>query len=183
MWRRKGISTELLIIIHKHCHSYDDKITSQHFSEELLVHTPIKRNEANALGGISNLTLQASNALNTALPNVFPTVDNILSSEDVCDKVRSRWRLYQTEIIPEDVYLNEKEEAPIKKHSKKFNIGRKDSWLLQYNLKLATLMKPKAVILKNLFCILKKIVHRMTAKWNILSCLFIQIDFISPWWE
>ena len=103
----------MLIIIHKHCHSYDDKITSQHFSEELLVHTPIKRNEANAL--------------NTALPNVFPTVDNILSSEDVCDKVRSRWRLYQTEIIPEDVYLNEKEEAPKKKHSKKFNIGRKDS--------------------------------------------------------
>ena len=58
-------------------HKYDDKITSQHFSEELLVHTPIKRNEANALGGISNLTLQASNALNIVLPNVFPTVDNI----------------------------------------------------------------------------------------------------------
>ena len=37
------------------------------------------------------------------------TVDNILSSEDVCDKVRSAWRLYQTEIIPEDAYLNEKQ--------------------------------------------------------------------------
>ena len=48
------------------------------------------------------------------LPNVFPTVDNILSSEDVCDKIRSEWRLYQTEIIPEDAYMNEKEVSPIK---------------------------------------------------------------------
>ena len=67
---------------------------------------PLKRNETNALGGISNLTLRVSNALNNVLPKVFPTIDNILSSEDVCDKVRSEWRLYQTEIIPEDAYPN-----------------------------------------------------------------------------
>ena len=54
----------------------------------LYIH-PLKRNETNALGGISNLTLQASNALNNVLPNVFPTIDNILSSEDVCYKVKS----------------------------------------------------------------------------------------------
>ena len=48
----------------------------------------------------------------------MPTVDNILSSEDVCDKVRSAWRLYQTEIIPEDAYLNEKQVSPIKTRRK-----------------------------------------------------------------
>ena len=63
---------------------------------------PLKRNETNALEGISNLTLQVSNALNNVLANVVPTVDNILSSEDVCDKVRDhiyhiyiKQRLYQ----------------------------------------------------------------------------------------
>ena len=66
------------------------------------------------MGGIPNLTLQVSNVLNNVLPNIFPTVDNISSSEDVCDKVRSEWRLCQTEITPEDAYLNEKEVSPIK---------------------------------------------------------------------
>ena len=32
---------------------------------------PLNRNETNVLGGISNLTLQVSNALNNVLPNVF----------------------------------------------------------------------------------------------------------------
>ena len=80
VWRRKRISTELLIIIHKHCCSYDDNCSYIH---------PLKPNETNALGGISNLTLQISNALSNVLANVFPTVDNILSSDDVCDKVKS----------------------------------------------------------------------------------------------
>ena len=35
--------------------------------------------ETNALGGTSNLTLQASNALNNELPNVCPTVYIILN--------------------------------------------------------------------------------------------------------
>ena len=83
------------MVIHKHCHSYDDKITFQHFLNNFLYIHPSKRNETNALGGISNLTLQVSNALNNVLPNGFPTFDNILSSEDVCDKVRSEWRLKQ----------------------------------------------------------------------------------------
>ena len=65
------------------------------------------------MGQISDLTLQVSNALNNVLVNVFPTVDNILSSEDVT-KVTSEWRLYQREIIPEDAYMNEKEASPIK---------------------------------------------------------------------
>ena len=65
------------------------------------------------MGGISNLTLQLPNALNNVLLNVFLTVDNILSSEDVT-KVRSEWRLYQTEIKQEDAYMNEKEVSPIK---------------------------------------------------------------------
>ena len=56
----------------------------------------LKRNETNALGRISHLTLQVSNALNNVLPSVLHTVGNILSSEDVCDKVRSEWRLYLT---------------------------------------------------------------------------------------
>ena len=43
----------------------------------------------------------------------FPTVNNILSSKGVCDKVRLESRLCQTEIIPEDAYLNETEVSPI----------------------------------------------------------------------
>ena len=69
---------------------------------------PVKHYETNELEGVSNLTLQVSNALDNELPNIFPTVDNIISSEDVCDKVRSEFRLYQTEIILEDAYLNKK---------------------------------------------------------------------------
>ena len=94
------------------------KLPFNTFLKNCLYIRPLKRNEANALGGISNVTLQVSNALNNVLPNVFPTVDNILSSEDVCDNVRSEWRLYQTEIIPEDVYLNEKEVSKIKTRRK-----------------------------------------------------------------
>ena len=45
-------------------------------------------------------------------------------------------------------------------------------------------MKPKAVILKNLFCILKKDCTSNDGKNEIsFSCLFIQIDFISLPWE
>ena len=44
----------------------------------LYIH-PLKCDETNALGGTSNLTLQASNALNNELPNVFPTVYIILN--------------------------------------------------------------------------------------------------------
>ena len=57
---------------------------------------PLKPNETNALEGISNLTLHFS----------------------YCDKVRSEWRLYHAEIIPEDAYLNEKEASPIKTRRK-----------------------------------------------------------------
>ena len=64
---------------------------------------PLKRNETNAVGGISNLTLQVSNAL---------------SSEGVCDKVRSEWKLYLIEIIPEDASLNEEVVSQIKTRPK-----------------------------------------------------------------
>ena len=74
---------------------------------------PLKHNEINALGG-NSLTLSVSNALKNVLPNVFPTVDDILLSEDVCDKVRSERGFYLTKIIPEDAYLNRKEVSPIK---------------------------------------------------------------------
>ena len=68
-------------------------------------------------GSLLDHFFRVSNALNNVLPNVSTTVD-ILSSEDVCDKVRSEWRFYQTEIIPEDGYLNEKEVSPIKTRQK-----------------------------------------------------------------
>ena len=64
---------------------------------------PLNRNETNAMGGISNLTLLVSNAL---------------SSEGVCDKVRSEWKLYLIEIIPEDASLNEEVVSPIKTRPK-----------------------------------------------------------------
>ena len=105
------------------------KLPFNTFLKNCLYILTLKRNETNALGGISNLKFQVSNTLNTVLPNVFPTVDNILWSEGVCDKLRSEWRFYQTEIIPEDAYLNEKEVSLIKAR-RKFHIGRKHSGVL-----------------------------------------------------
>ena len=102
-FRQNCVSSYINIVAHMMT-----KLTCNTFLKNCLHIHPLKHNETNALGGISNLTLQVSNALNNVLPHFFPTVDNILSSEDVCDKVRSEWRLYQTEIKPEDVYLNEK---------------------------------------------------------------------------
>ena len=82
-----------------------------------------------ALGGISNLTFQVSTGLNNVLPNDFPTVDNVSLSEDVYDKVRSEWRLYQTEFISEDAYLNEKS-VTNKSKVKSFILGESihDCW-------------------------------------------------------
>ena len=82
-----------------------------------------------ALGGISNLTFQVSTGLNNVLPNDFHTVDNVSLLEDAYDKVRSEWRLYQTEIISEDAYLNGKS-VTNKSKVKSFILGEsiRDCW-------------------------------------------------------
>ena len=64
--------------------------------------SPEKRNDNGSLGGISDLAKMVSSALPNVLTAVFPKSD--LTAEEVCDILRTEWRLYQTEHFPETAY-------------------------------------------------------------------------------
>ena len=68
------------------------------------------------LSAILNLTLQICKPLETVLSKVFLSCS---TKEEVCDKVRSEWRVYQMELIPESCYLQE-ETSSSSKHQKIF---------------------------------------------------------------
>ena len=57
---------------------------------------PTKGNDRAALEAVSSLTQKVSMALSGVLADAFPKVNG-----DVCDSVRTEWRMYQTENIPE----------------------------------------------------------------------------------
>ena len=61
------------------------------------------RNVNGSLVGISNLALMITSALPNVLTAVFPKKSD-LTGEEVCDTLRTEWRLYQTESIPESAY-------------------------------------------------------------------------------
>ena len=65
---------------------------------------PRKKNSNGSLSAISNITLQIFKPLETILSKFFP---HCSTKEDVCDKVRSEWKVYQMELIPESCYLEE----------------------------------------------------------------------------
>ena len=64
---------------------------------------PEYRNVNGSLVGISNLAQMFTSALPSVLTVVFPKKSD-LTGEEVCDTLRTGWRLYQTESIPESAY-------------------------------------------------------------------------------
>ena len=64
---------------------------------------PENRNVNDSLVGISNLAQMITSALPNVWTVVFPKKSD-LTGEEVCDNLRTEWRLYQTESIPESSY-------------------------------------------------------------------------------
>ena len=76
---------------------------------------PEKRNNPASLTAISKLTLVIADVLqstvgDSVLPKVFHTQPT-LKTEDIFDLVRSQWKLYQTECVPEEFYVEHVEES------------------------------------------------------------------------
>ena len=76
---------------------------------------PEKRNDPASLTAVSKLTLVIADVLQSpvgdnVLPKVFHTQPT-LQTEDICDLVRSQWKLYQTECVPEEFYVEHVEES------------------------------------------------------------------------
>ena len=70
---------------------------------------PEKRNDPASPTAVSKLTLVIADVLQSStedniLPKVFHTQPPI-KTEDICDLVRSQWKLYQTECVPEAFYV------------------------------------------------------------------------------
>ena len=74
---------------------------------------PRKKNSNGSLSAISNFTLQICKPLETVLSKVFPSYS---TKEEVCDNVRSEWRVYHMELIPEFCYLQEETSSSSKHH-------------------------------------------------------------------
>ena len=74
---------------------------------------PRKRADKQSLSGISNLALEICKPLESALSKVFP---NCSSKEDVCDKIRNEWKIYQMEVIQDSYFMQTVEEATKTRH-------------------------------------------------------------------
>ena len=64
---------------------------------------PEKRHEPAALNSISNLALTICHSLGDKYPQVF-NLPSRTTKEDIVDQVRSQWRIYRSESIPEHWY-------------------------------------------------------------------------------
>ena len=74
---------------------------------------PEKRNSTGATSGISNLALSVCHTLKNSLEHVFSAI----TTEDVVDKVRSQWLMYQNEELKEEWYKNLEDKLSVKKPS------------------------------------------------------------------
>ena len=70
------------------------------FMQNSVFINPENRNVNGSLVGISNLAQMITSALPIVLTAIFPKKSD-LTGEEVCDTLRTEWRLYQTESIPE----------------------------------------------------------------------------------
>ena len=76
---------------------------------------PEKRNDPASLTAVSKLTLVIADVLqstvgDSVLRKVFHT-QPALKTEEICDLVRSQWKLYQTVCVPEEFYVEHVEES------------------------------------------------------------------------
>ena len=87
------------------------QVTSKHLQKKLPLNSFFlncgylqlrKKNSKGALEGITNIAQDLTKALSEVLGNVFP---GKTSSEEVCDSIRSEWRLYQTEVTKEEDFV------------------------------------------------------------------------------
>ena len=117
------------------------KVTAAHLMQKLPFNTiikncsfihPLKRNNQGSLTGIENLTAHVTEVLKGVLL-VF-NCDDSFSAEDVCDRVRTEWRLYQTESIPDSAYLCE---------DKVTNSSRRQTSYWEKAFEVAGLVMPK----------------------------------------
>ena len=118
------------------------KVTAAHLMQKLPFNTiikncsfihPLKRNNQGSLTGIENLTAHVTEVLKGVLHLVF-NCDDSFSAEDVCDRVRTEWRLYQTESIPDSAYLCE---------DKVINSSRRQTSYWEKAFEVAGLVMPK----------------------------------------
>ena len=78
---------------------------------------PLKGNDHDSLSSISILALSICKPLKVVLPDIF---NGCATEEEICDHIRTEWRLYQTVEISESCY---------KKDVDKYS-GRKTSFVL-----------------------------------------------------
>ena len=69
---------------------------------------PEKRNIPGATNAISNLALKITSAVESRLSDAFEA-HGVLSKEEVCDRIRNQWMIYQNEDICESYYVKEQE--------------------------------------------------------------------------
>ena len=69
---------------------------------------PSKRKNRESLNDITNLTKEICKPLDGVLNKVFPP--GLSSKEDLCDKIRNEWRVYQFESLPESAYTKDEKD-------------------------------------------------------------------------
>ena len=83
----------------------DDLIQNLPFNVNLIRHTPSKRTNVKSSNVISNLALTVGKSLECVLSNVS-SLEPHGKVEDLCDKVKAQWKLYQCELV-ENVTVDE----------------------------------------------------------------------------
>ena len=73
---------------------------------------PMKRHDPSSCSAISNLTLKVAASLKTCLLAIFKVNSSDATPEGICDFVRTQWKVYQSENISEDTYINSHNTMP-----------------------------------------------------------------------
>ena len=160
------------------------------FIENAAFINPEKRNGNGSLEGITKLTKMVLSALPNVFPAIFPAC---LTTEDVCDIVRTEWRLYQTEKFPDSAYQTSFEnKMSLKKQNsyweEAFMLAGVDSVtkespkcdMVKFVLHLEKLVgsdgKPKYAFLVSLFQVILSISHGNSAPENGFSINKAMLD-------
>ena len=94
---------------------------------------PEKRSQVGSTSEISNLALKIAKALGNRWTKLF-YVDEPLTAEEICDKVRSEWLKYQLADIPREYYIKEVSNEPCKSARASSSYWDKAYALIELNL-------------------------------------------------
>ena len=92
-----------------------------------------KRSQVGSTSEISNLALKIAKALGNRWTKLF-YVDEPLTAEEICDKVRSQWLKYQLADIPREHYIKEVSNEPCKSPRASSSYWDKAYALIELNL-------------------------------------------------